>query len=172
MTFSNIKEIIFLVDEPYLQSILGKAYTNPWFGMLFRSNTKDLYSEDLLKINRWFNTLSDNNVQVEKKLEKLLNEPYRIRGLNVGFITTMLYITNKNDFLIWFKVLHNGLRLIYPEFEYYTGKSKQYLLFNEKAKKFALEYSFEHTELDWIFSTGIPAIIKGGKRMTIKTGSL
>jgi hypothetical protein len=34
-------------------------------------------------------------------------------------------------------------------------------MFNEAAKKIALKYSFEHTELDWIFSTGIPAIVNG-----------
>jgi len=73
----------------------------------------------------------------------------------------MLYILNKSEHQIWFQGLHDGLKLIYPEFETYTGKSKQYNTFNDAAKKFALQYSFDHTELDWIFSTGLPTILMG-----------
>ena len=164
LSHENLKEIITLVDEPYGYTYKGKVGKTPWFGRLLQANTKNLFAEDIIKINNWFNTLSNNSIPFERRLELLLNEPYSIRGLNVGFMTLMLYILNKNEYQIWFQGLHDGLRLIDREFETYTGKSKQYEVFNEAAKKFALKYSLEHTELDWIFSTGVPAIVGNGER--------
>lgn len=161
LTIENLKQIIVLVDEPYGYNYKGKVIKTPWFRRLLKSNTINLFAEDIFKINNWFNTLSNNNIPVERRLELLLKEPYNISGLNVGFITLMLYILNKNEYQIWFQGMHEGFRLIDREFEGYTGKSKQYLVFNEAVKKFAVNYTFEHTELDWIFSTGLPMIVNG-----------
>jgi len=166
LTIWNIKQIITLVDDPHGYNYRGKVAKTPWFGRLLQSNTKNLLGEDIIKINNWFNTLYNNSITIERRIESLLNEPSSIRGLNVGFMTLMLYILNKNEYQIWFQGLHDGLRLIDREVETYSGKSKQYIMFNEAAKKIALKYSFEHTELDWIFSTGIPAIVIGkGERV-------
>lgn len=164
LSIANLTEIKDLMDEPHGYNYKGKVVKTPWFGRLLQSNTKDLFEEDIIKINNWFNTLSNNNIPVERRLDLLLNEPYNIRGLNVGFITLMLYILNKNEYQIWFHGLHDGLRLIDREFDPYTGKSKQYIEFNKAAKKIAQNHSFEPTELDWIFSTGLPAIVNGEER--------
>ena len=161
LSIGNLKQIITLVDEPYGYNYKGKVVKTPWFRRLLKSNTINLFAEDIFKINNWFNTLSNNSIPVERRLDILLKEPYNISGLNVGFITLMLYILNKNEYQIWFQGMHDGFKLIEPEFETYTGKSKQYKVFNEAAKKFALQYSFEHTELDWVFSTGLPMTING-----------
>lgn len=162
LTIENLKMIKNLVDEPYEHyNKNGKVLKTPWFGRLLQSNTTNLFAEDIFKINSWFNTLSNNNIAVEKRLELLLNEPYCIRGLNVGFITLMLYILNKNENMIWFQGPHDGLRIVRKELETYTGNSKQYNTFNEAAKTFARQYSFDNTELDWIFTTGLPTILMG-----------
>jgi hypothetical protein len=159
LSIENLKQIITLMDEPYGYNYRGKVGKNPWFGRLLQANTTNLFTEDIYKVNSWFNTLSNNSIPVDKRLELLQNEPYNIRGLNVGFMTLLLYILNKSEHQIWFQSLHDGLKLIYTDIETYTGKGKQYMVFNETAKKFAIQYSFEHTELDWIFSTGLPFIL-------------
>ena len=163
LSIENIEQIKTLVDEPYGYNHNGKVIKTPWFGRLLQSNTKNLISEDIYKVNNWFNTLSNTNIPVERRFDLLLNDPYSIRGLNVGFMTLILYILNKNEYLIWFQAQHDGLRLIDHEFETYSGKSKQYMVFNEAAKKFALQYSFDHTELDWVFTTGLPMIVNGAE---------
>jgi len=152
----HIKEIITLVDEPYPYSSRdGKINHGPWFGRLLKSNTVYILNEDLVKINNWFNILYDNNYPVEKRIRLLLNEPYNIKGLNVGFISLMLYVLDKTNYLIWFQGQHEGLKIIYPELEKFTGSSTQYITFNNVAKEFAKQYGFEHTELDWVFTTGL-----------------
>lgn len=156
----HIKRIIALVDEPYLYKKNGKSYNHPWFGRLLQSNTGKLFNADPVKLNNWFNVVSNNHFPAEKKIDLLLNEPYNIPGLNVGFITLILYILDRNEFSIWFQGLHDGLRLIHPEMETFTGKSKQYSIFNKTAISFIKKYSFEKVELDWILSTGLPEIIK------------
>jgi Domain of unknown function (DUF4268) len=161
LTIENINEIIALVDEPYPYLKMGRIYKGPWFGRLLHSNTIHLINEDIFKINNWFNTLSNNNINVDRKIDLLLSEPYSIKGLNVGFITLMLYILDKNNSLIWFQGQHEGFRLIYPELEIYNGKSKQYIIYNGLAKKFTKQFNFDPVELDWIFSTGLPVIIEG-----------
>ena len=146
------------MDEPYPCLNKDKVNKGPWFGRLLRSNTNYLFDADIYKINNWFNTLTNNKIPVEKKLNLLLSEPYNIKGLNVGFITLMLYILNKNEHQIWFQGLHDGLKIINPDLESYTGKPEQYLRYNEASMNFAAKYSFDHTELDWIFSTGFPVM--------------
>ena len=155
LNHGHLREILSLVDGPYPYSNMGKISKGPWFGRLLKLNASNVFNEDLVKINNWFNTLSDNNLQVEEKLELLLNGPNSINGLNVGFITLMLYLLDKANYLIWFQGQHEGLSYIYPDFEEFTGKTTQYTTFNILAKKFAKQYGFEHSELDWVFTTGI-----------------
>jgi hypothetical protein len=153
----HIKRIIALVDEPYLYKKNGK-FNHAWFGRLLKSNTGKLFEADPIKLNYWFNVVSNNYFPAEKKIDLLLNEPYNISGLNVGFITLILYLLDRNEYSIWFEGLHDGLRLIYPEMETFTGKSKQFIVFNETAKSFCKKYSFGKVELDWILSTGVPGL--------------
>jgi hypothetical protein len=96
-------------------------------------------------------TLDDGHF-VEERMDLLLNEPYKIKGISVGFITLMLYLLDKEKHLIWFQSQHKGLMVVSPDLEKYTGKSRQYAIFNRAAKDFAKRYQFDHTELDWIFA--------------------
>lgn len=145
---STSEKYLIFVDEsyPYRDDV------GPWFGNLLNvPNTKYLFEADNEKINRWFNVLVDNHKPIEEKLDLLRKEPnYKIRGLNIGFTTLMLYVLDKAKYLIWFNTLHEGLRVIYPGLGKCTQKSAQYIIFNETAKEFAKQYNFEHTELDWI----------------------
>lgn len=160
LAHSHLKEIIDLIDDPYPYIKNGKVVKGPWFGRLLKSNTVHLYNESVEKLNIWFNILSNNATSVENRLDLLLNEHNKIKGLSVGFITLMLYILDKEDYLIWFEGQHEALALFYPELGKYTGSSKQYSLYNDRAKKFVKRYNFESTELDWIFSTGIHCVEK------------
>lgn len=155
---SHLKKVINLVDKPYPYIKNGKVAKGPWFGRLLKSNTVYLKYESLDQIRSWFNILTDNSLSVQVKLKVLLNEPQRIKGLNVGFMTLMLYILDKKNYSIWFEGMHNGLTIFNPNLDKYTGSSAQYSTFNELAKGFAREYEFDHTELDWIFSTGIKVL--------------
>ena len=152
---SHLKEIIDLIDESYPYIKDGKVVKGPWFGRLLKANTVYIYDESKDKLNMWFNILTNSSITVENRLELLLNEPNKIRGLSVGFMTLMLYLLSKENYLIWFEGQHEALALFYPDLEKYTGSCKQYSFFNERANEFAEKHSFDHTELDWIFSTGI-----------------
>lgn len=149
----HLIEVLKLIDEPYPYYHNGKIIRSPWFGRLLKSNTKNIFEEDKDRINQWFKILSDNNSSVEKRLF-LLKEQYKIKGLSVGFITLMFYILDKTNYSIWFEGQHNGLKLFYHELEKFTGKYSQYLIFNDLAKEFVKKYNFEHSELDWVLSTG------------------
>ena len=102
--------------------------------------------------------LTNNSKSVQEKFQLLGNEPNKIKDLNVGFMTLMLYILDKANYSIWFKGLNNGFKLFYPDLDKYSGSSTQYSLYNEQALRFAREYEFDHTELYWIFSTGIQVL--------------
>jgi thermostable 8-oxoguanine DNA glycosylase len=133
----------------------GKSNKGTWFGQLLNTpNTKYIIDEDeinKIKINQWFKLLSDNRFSAEERLDRLLLEPNKIKGLNVGFITLMLYLLDKTNYSIWLKVHHKGLNeFIYPKLEKYTGRSTQYLIFNNLSKEFAKKFNFEPTELDWV----------------------
>jgi hypothetical protein len=158
LTYDHIKKIIDLIDKPYQYYHNGKLTHGPWFGRLLQSNTGKLSTVDPFKLNGWFNLVSNCHIPAEKKIDLLLNEPYCIPGLNVGFITLMFYLLDKDSYSVWFEGLHDGLRIISPDIEPFKPKSKQYLIFNEASKNFASKYFFESTELDWIFSTGLPGI--------------
>lgn len=155
LSYENIREIISLVDEPYPYKKDGKPVTCPWFGRLLRSNTVSLFETDLSRINNWFNAVTNPNLSIEKKFSLLLNEPNNIKGINVGFLTLMLYLIDKSNYSIWFEGLHDGFRKLYPGEPKYNGKVDQYVYFNKAAKEFTVKYGFEPTELDWIFSTGV-----------------
>jgi hypothetical protein len=155
ISFSHLKEIISLIDTPYQYLHNGKFPNSPWFGRLLRSNTSELFGSDIYRVNNWFNILTNGYFSLEKKFSLLLNEPNSISGLNVGFITLMLYLLDKSNYCVWFEGLHNGFRKFFPENEKYSGKIDQYVKFNTAAKEFASKQGFTHTELDWIFSTGI-----------------
>jgi hypothetical protein len=150
----HLKKVIDLIDYPHpVIHTNGKPNRQPWFNSLFsKPNTKNLFNENNDKINRWFEILSDNNIPVEIRIDKLLTEPYRIKGLSVGSITLMLYILDKTNYSIWLEALHDGLKLIYPELDKFYPKGKQYLIFNDLAKQFRSKYNFEHTELDYVLS--------------------
>lgn len=151
----HVREILELIDYPYPFVASDKINKGPWFGRLFKSNTLYILNEGNDKINNWFKILSANHLPAEKRIELLLREPYKIKGLNVGFITTMLYLLDKITYSIWFKAQHNGLKQIYPDLEKFTGKSMQYQIFNDLSKDFVRKFNFEHTELDWVFSAGL-----------------
>jgi hypothetical protein len=150
----HLRDILRLIDYPYPCEANGKINKGPWFGRLFKPNALNIFNEDNDKINKWFKILSDNHLAAEKRLELLLREPIKIRGLNVGFISSMLYLLDKIYYSIWFEAQHNGLILIYPKLEKYTGSSIQYRIFNDLSKDFVKKYNFEHTELDWVLTTG------------------
>ncbi|HEX2974741.1 MAG TPA: hypothetical protein VHO68_02295 [Bacteroidales bacterium] len=166
---SHLREIIDLIDKPYRYLQNGKYNSGPWFGRLLQSNTPVLFGSDILKINNWFNILTNSFFSLEKKFSLLLNEPNQIKGLNVGFITLMLYLLDKQNYCVWFEGLHDGYRTIYPETEKYSGKVNQYIIFNEAAKGMAQKYGFNHTELDWIFSTGVHLDSNSGTNTKVPT---
>lgn len=150
-----LTEVFSLVDEPYPYLKGGKISKAPWFGRLLKSNTSALLEENEDTINTWFNTLPDSSISLEERFDILLNGPHRIKGLNVGFITLMLYIFDKKSYSIWFEGLHNGLMILFPDLESYNGSSSQYLIYCNRVKELVEKYGFDPTELDWILSTGI-----------------
>jgi hypothetical protein len=154
LNYEDLRDIITLVDFPYMSGCNLKNGSGPWFGRLLRFNTKILFETDLNEINRLFAVLMDDS-SIYLKFDLILNDPHRIKGLNTGFITLMLYLLDKNSSLVWFEAIHNGFLKLFPENNRYRGKPDQYLSFVEKANAFAKKYGFEPTELDWIFSTGV-----------------
>lgn len=157
LTAEDLKMIIRLVDEPYpilLEN--GKPNRRPWFGnMMNTPNTQKLYKADSETINKWFYLLTNHHLSIEERIDQLRLKPTKIDGLNIGFITLMIYILDKPNYLIWFKRLHSRLSNLYPELGEFHPSGKNYLAFNEKAKEFAEKYEFDHTEIDFILSVGI-----------------
>jgi hypothetical protein len=155
LNINDLKKVIELINYPHQYKMNGKINKGNWFGQLLNTpNTKYIIDEDeinKIKINQWFKLLSDNRFSAEERLDRLLLEPNKIKGLNVGFITLMLYLLDKTNYSIWLKVHHKGLNeFIYPKLEKYTGRSTQYLIFNNLSKEFAKKFNFEPTELDWV----------------------
>lgn len=165
---SHLREIISLIDKPYQYLNNGKYPSGAWFGRLLQSNTPTLFESDIYRLNNWFNILTNGFFSLEKKFSLLLNEPNHIKGLNVGFITLMLYLLDKQNYCVWFEGLHEGYRKIYPETGRYSGKVEQYIGFNNSVKEFALKFGFSNTELDWVFSTGVYMDDKVGKEPSQK----
>jgi hypothetical protein len=156
LNHEHLKEVLKLVDEPYPYTDNGKIVKRPWFvNLLNKPNTQSLFSENVEKINEWFSELRNEKLPINKRIDNLLDDRYKIKGISIGFITLMLYLLDKENNLIWFRPQHNGLKIMYPEIEEFKPSGPNYLLFNEAAKKFAKKFDFEHSELDWIFSVGL-----------------
>jgi len=157
LTANDLEMIIRLVDEPYpYLKGNGKPNRGAWFGnMMNTPNTKKLYKADSETINKWFYLLTNHRLSIEERIDQLRLKPIKIDGLDIGFITLMIYIIDKPNYLIWFKFLHSRLSNLYPELGDFHPSGRNYLTFNEKAKEFAEKYEFDHTEIDFILSYGI-----------------
>jgi len=151
----DIRQMFMLIDEPYPYHEHGKLVRRPWFGRLIKPNALRILNEDELRINQWFHQASDELIAETDRIDILRMATYKIKGLDVGFITLIFYLMDKQRYLIWFKSLHEGLRMIYPDIEKFNGKSNQYVDYNRKLTEFAMIYGFDHTELDWVLSTGL-----------------
>ncbi len=158
LNHNHLKEIFALVDEPYSFNYDGKLNKGPWFGLLLKPNALTIFKEDENRINNWFNILTNNNIPVDRRFEILKSDRYYIKGLGIGFKTLFLYILEKSKYLIWFQGQHDGLRIVYPKLDKYTGKITQYFEYIDVAKKFAAQCNFEHTELDFIL-TRFPKLV-------------
>jgi hypothetical protein len=152
ITYKHLGEVFALIDSPYNCYKNGKLDRRPWFGRLLKPNGLFIFNEDLDKVNKWFILLADDKIPATRKLEILRNETYKIRGINAGFITLMLYLFDYLNYSIWFSGQHEALRTFYPELKKFAGESDQYTHFNELAKSFIKRFDFEHAELDWILS--------------------
>jgi len=110
----HFKKIIELVDGPsqYPYELNGKIVASgKWFGNLLNTpNTEYFFKTDIKLINDWFIVLCNNDIPIEKRIEILQKEPYKIRGIKTGFITLMLYLLDKPNNSVWFKALHEGLQ--------------------------------------------------------------
>jgi hypothetical protein len=152
----HLEEVITLINYsyPYEMNLRKGA----WFGsLLIKPNTEYIFNENNDKINKWFKILTDDHSSAEDKLDRLHEEPYKIKGVSEGFITLMLYLLNKTDYSIWFGKLHNGLNefIIYPKLGKFNHSSAQYRIFNDLSKEFVKKYNFEDTELDWLLWAGL-----------------
>ena len=114
---NHFEKIIELVDGPYPYKHNGKIVaTGRWFGnLLITSNTKDFFKTDIKLINDWFIVLRDNKIPIEKRIDILQKDQYKIKGIRTGFITLMYYLLDKTNYSIWFEALHKGLQNIYPD---------------------------------------------------------
>lgn len=159
LTMKQLDFVFDLIDEPYPCVLGGKPVTGPWFGRLLKRNAQNFFNKSEEEINSWFKIMLDRQIPAVRRMDLLQGEQYKIKGISVGFVTLMLYILEKKNYLIWFKNLHEGLEILYPDLGKYTGRSDQYLYFNKKAMEFAMEFSFEPTEMDWVLSTGVKKVI-------------
>ena len=155
LTMKQLSFVFDLVDEPYPCHVGGKLVRGPWFGRLLKPNAQNFLNKSEGEINDWFGIMLNKQIPAVRRLDLLQSEQYKVEGISIGFITLMLYVLEKEDYMIWFKKLHEGLEILYPELGKYTGHPDQYLYFNEKAREFASEFGFEPTEMDWVLSTGI-----------------
>jgi hypothetical protein len=151
-----LKEVLTLIDEPYqYQDEKGHTNHRPWFGKLIKLNTRNVLDVKASQINQWFNVLTDGKLSIIERVDRLRRYPDKIPGFDVGIITLMLYILDKPHHLLWFAPTHTGLSRLYPILGEINPSGANYIIFNDLGKKFAKQYEFEHTELDWIFSVGI-----------------
>lgn len=160
LTIKQLNFVFDLIDEPYPCVLGGKFVRGPWFGRLLKSNAQKFFNKSEEEINDWFEIMLNRKIPAVRRLDLLQGRQYKIKGISVGFITLMLYVLEKENYLIWFKKLHEGLEILYPDLGKYTGRSDQYLYFNKQAREFASEFSFEPAERDWVLSTGIKKVIE------------
>lgn len=141
----HFKRVFDLIDSPQ------PHFPGPWFGRLIGSNWERIIREGDDKVGRWMAELTRNDISDAEKIETLRKGPMHINQAGVGIISVMLYLRNKSSNSIWFEAQHEGLRILYPQLGKFNGKGEQYVSFNTVAKKFARQYSFVDSELDWIF---------------------
>jgi len=144
-------QIFMLVDECYSKEACH-VQPGPWFGRLLKPNALNILEVDCGHINRWFDLLVNEDVSVAERIDLLRIDPYRIKGLNVGFITLILYLLDKSRYLIWLKDHHDGLNMLYPNLNKFNGKGVQYIEYNKTVIMFAKQYNFDHSELDYVIS--------------------
>ena len=91
---NHFKDIFKLVDGPYPYQRNNKIVANgKWFGNLLNTpNTEDFFKTDIELINDWFNVIRNKNIPIEKQIEILQEDPYKIRGIKTGFITLIHYL--------------------------------------------------------------------------------
>jgi hypothetical protein len=151
MRHEHLKQIFSLVDECYSREACH-VMPGPWFGRIIKPNALNIFKTDHDQINQWFNLLVMDQISLSDRIDRLRMGPYRIKGLNIGFITLVLYLLDKSKHSIWLRDHHDGLKILYPELIKFNGKGEQYDMFNRFAKMFAKQYDFDNTELDYIFS--------------------
>jgi hypothetical protein len=155
LTRQHLGKVFKLIDEAYPYIHNGKPVKGPWFGRLIKLNAPYILKENEEDINKWFQILTDSKISVDSKINILKKPPFKLNKVDTGFITLMLYLFNRPDYLIWFGAQHKGLGRLFPELGNYSGNGAQYLIFNDLAIKFMKQYGFEPEEMDWIFSTGL-----------------
>lgn len=156
LTGELLKDVFTLVDEPYPYfDENGRNNHRPWFGKLIKLNTRNILDVNTSQINQWFDVLTNKKLSITQRVDTLRKYPDKINGFDVGLITLMLYILDKPNHLLWFEPTHTGLLRLYPNLGEFVKSGTNYVIFNDLGKKFADQYGFEHTELDWIFSVGI-----------------
>lgn len=158
LNYDHIKSIFDLVNSPYPFIYDGKPNKGSWFGLLIKPNALSIFKEDERKINDWFRIVTTKDIPIKEKFEILKSEKYYIKGLGIGFQTLILYLLDKNSYLIWFKGQHDGLRIVCTNLVKYNGKINQYFDYLDAAKYVASKYKFEPTELDFVF-TRFPKLV-------------
>jgi len=141
----HLKRVFDLVDPIYPQ------FPGRWFARLISINQERIFKEGDEKIGRWMAELIRNDISDEEKIETLRKGPLHLSQASVGIITIILYLRNKSSNSIWFKPHHEGLSILYPQLGKFNRKGEQYVSYNTVAKMFARQYSFEDSELDFIF---------------------
>ena len=148
--YKHLKDIFGLIDENYMQVFGYGGIGSPWFGRLLHANKKLIFNETESDINKWFDLLTDNKYSIPERINMSLKYPYHIKGAGVGLATLVFYLLDKSNYLIWFRVLHEGLKIVYPNLINFDKKGMSYDRFNDIGKIFAKTYNFEHTEMDWV----------------------
>jgi hypothetical protein len=141
----QLKKLFDLVESVY------PLFPGPWFGRLITCNQKRIIAEGDEKVGRWMAELIRNDISDQDKIDALRKGSLHLTNASVGIITIILYLRNKSSNSIWFEPLHDGLTILYPQLGKFNRKGEQYVQYNTIAKKFAQQYSFDDSELDWIF---------------------
>lgn len=110
LTMKQLDFVFDLIDEPYPCVLGGKPVTGPWFGRLLKRNAQNFFNKSEEEINSWFKIMLDRQIPAVRRMDLLQGEQYKIKGISVGFVTLMLYILEKKNYLIWFKTFMKALR--------------------------------------------------------------
>lgn len=149
--------IMDLVNEPYTASYDGPFPVpvfnhQKWFGLLYSNSVRVLNSYDDVQIAKWFSYLLTSNDSLKTRMKNLTDtkSPAQLNNASVGLITLCLYLTDKDNYSVWFKAQHMALMSLYPEIEKFKKSWEEYEEFNNKLKSFAKEFDFENSELDFV----------------------